>query len=73
MFCKRYGVGKISIHYGWPWVFAESALVAIPPFLYGLNTPTVGLEPANCLSKARISYSYKFILVSGREDEGRRH
>ena len=33
------------------------------PFLwYGIYTPPVGLEPVTCLSKARISYSFKHYL-----------
>ena len=35
------------------------------PFLWNrLNSPIVGLEPMTCLSKARISNSYRFTLVN---------
>ena len=40
-----------------------------PFLLYGLHTQTVGLEPVTCLSKARISYSYRSSNQCGTVDQ----
>ena len=39
-------------------------LIYNPSLCYKLQTPSVGLEPATCLSKARIPYPYRFTLVT---------